>query len=162
MSLIELLVEKKIILVGLGLTGSLLMLAILIAVLAAVRRANAARMIRLQRQQRQRRVVREIEPEDDEVLEEIAVPARAVEMSVTRLPKPSVLVQTAPETPAPEPTDTDEPEMSDAMRDIIESVFMDEELFAHYEILLRNTTPVMIGDLVTLSQNVAAKLRRAS
>ncbi len=161
MSLLDLILAQKGILLSIGL--ALLML------LAAAVLSIAARIRRLVRQRASARpVAQEAQPEEAPV--EVQ-PQNIVEVTEIRTVQPAPdkpVEQAAPmvqasqpvqqeEQPQPEPQDS----QSSAMQDILSSVFSDEEADARRGTLLNGLERVDISHLLALCNQVAAQLRAA-
>lgn len=150
MSLTELLLNQKPILIGLGLTGGMLLLAISFALLSYLRQANAAHAAR-----------RSVYTQFENPLEQLAEEVEAVSLNPgahSALAQSAVPQQQDAGQAETQQGETAEPEVSAALQDIISAVFMDEDRFAHYELLRSSTQPVDITELARLSKKVAQQL----
>lgn len=154
MSLIELILSRKEIVLSLALVGLILVLALLLAVAPMLRRRwkramkqrklkRAARLARLKEQR-----LRARQNETEEAAAVVDEPLPVVEE-----------VPAEPETPA-EPAEEEEPldAALSELQSMFEGVFEDEEVNARYANLLKGTEPISAEDLAKLASQVADQL----
>jgi len=180
MSLIELILAQKAILLTLVIAVMILMAGVVLSILPRIKASNAkkarqkARAAALARQRAQEQVEEETAEESDE-LAAVAAEAQAEVQATPPEPVPApvapVVVKAAPlpvppkPAPAPAaPAPTPAPAASSgggtsAMQDILSSVFVNDEAMARYEVLLRGLDNVDINDLLALCNQVADQLR---
>lgn len=156
MSLLDLILEKQIVVMSIGFALIPLLLAVLLVAGRRLRRVIAAYKQRRaeatllkaaqQEEQRQRKQQRASARQVVTLEEEVAVPV---------VPKAKSPVQEVPQEEAQKEEETLSPEM----QDILSSVFGDEESSAQYEILLADLGDVEIDDLLVLCNEVAGQLQ---
>lgn len=156
MSLTETLLNQTPILIGLGLTAGLMLLAILFAFVSYLRQLGIGRRRHSGQTVYDEVVAAAVEEENSSE----AAPLEAAIIKATRAP---LLAQPAAEAaPAEQPEEqpaATEPEVSSELQDIIASVFMDDDRFARYEMLRRDVPAVDIHELAALCQSIAGQLR---
>jgi hypothetical protein len=184
-SVIDLILEQKVIVFSMVFAGIVLAAAIFLFLYFRIRRILAQRPKRQERQARTNQSRADImdigSPEDvpfpvteadiEQPAAVSAVPGSRPQISPATSgapnapapanqpagkPAPSILQQKPEETqPAEERSDS---APSSAMQDLLSSVFGDGEAQARYDVLLAGTDPVDIEDLVSLADQIAQKL----
>ena len=199
-SLINLILSQKIIIISLGLAGLLMFLAVMLTLVGRLRKFNAKRaQLRAERKAEQEaerqamlafRAAQAEQAADDESEDEndepAARPSRAaaprakgsakpaavaaedtdqppvktVAAAPKAAPKPPVVKAPAPPPPTPAPAPATQPEAgpSAEMQNILASVFVDDELMARYDVLLRGLEVPSVSELLALCQDVAGQL----
>ncbi|MFN8564494.1 MAG: hypothetical protein U0703_23390 [Anaerolineae bacterium] len=197
MSLIEVMLARKEVLISLMIVGLVLVLAIVLAVgpgiyrrwkkmsarrqaARAARQAEAAKAKAAKKQKRGRAVTPAMADEDDEAeadaeTEEVAEAPAAVEQSGAKAPAPApaeaVAAQpepgaegTAVEAASEEEKSEEEKEKSagegvaSAMQDILDSVFVDDDVSGRYDVLLQGIEVGSAEELLTMASRIAAEL----
>jgi cell division protein FtsL len=166
-SLLDLILAQKGILLSAGIAALLLVTAIMLSAVGRIRRSLA------QRAQRVRQAVAALEQVEVEQQQPDNSPVQPVEQAQTTpassLPQvaPSsvkpVLPAQAESATAQENTDDQQNQgPASAMQDILSSVFSDEEDSARQEALMKGLDTVGISDLLRLTNSVADELREHS
>ncbi len=196
MSLIEVMLARKEVLISLMIVGLVLVLAIVLAVgpgiyrrwkkmsarrqaARAARQAEAAKAKAAKKQKRGRAVTPATADEDDEAeadteTEEEAEAPAAVEQSGAKAPAPTpaeaVAAQPEPgaegtaEAASEEEKSEEEKEKSSgegvasAMQDILDSVFVDDDVSGRYDVLLQGIEVGSAEELLTMASRIAAEL----
>ncbi|MFN8449875.1 MAG: hypothetical protein U0521_15140 [Anaerolineae bacterium] len=196
MSLIEVMLARKEVLISLMIVGLVLVLAIVLAVgpgiyrrwkkmsarrqaARAARQAEAAKAKAAKKQKRGRAVTPATADEDDEAeadteTEEEAEAPAAVEQSGAKAPAPApaeaVAAQPEPgaegtaEAASEEEKSEEEKEKSagegvaSAMQDILDSVFVDDDVSGRYDVLLQGIEVGSAEELLTMASRIAAEL----
>ncbi|MCC7446390.1 MAG: hypothetical protein IT324_03190 [Anaerolineae bacterium] len=181
MSLIELILAQKAILLTLVIAVMILMAGVGLSILPRIKASNAkkarqkARAEALARQHALEQAEEEAAAEAEE-LAAVAAEAQAEVQAAPPEPAPAPVAPTvvkpapvaaAPPKPAPAPTPAPTPapaassggSASSAMQDILSSVFANDEAMARYEVLLRGLDNIDINDLLALCNQVADQLR---
>jgi hypothetical protein len=180
MSIIDFIFKQQLVLISLGLVALTLFLALALAVITRMRRIFAVRKQRREeaRQQamaykRHKKWARARRHEDD-IDEDLVdtIVARPRSHSSNEKPKSQPVAGAPPqatgyeaeeeasETETPEDTGEgkDNSEVSEEMNSILADVFMDEEIFDRYSILLSGIEPVSASNLAELSAEISAEL----
>ena len=196
MSLIEVMLARKEVLISLMIVGLVLVLAIVLAVGPGIyrrwkkmsarrqaartaRQAEAAKAKAAKKQKRGRAVTPATADEDDEAeadteTEEEAEAPAAVEQSGAKAPAPApaeaVAAQPEPgaegtaEAASEEEKSEEEKEKSagegvaSAMQDILDSVFVDDDVSGRYDVLLQGIEVGSAEELLTMASRIAAEL----
>jgi Tfp pilus assembly protein PilX len=164
MSLTDLLLAQKGILLSIGLAFLLLIAAVVLTVVSRMRRLSA------QRAARRARLEKEQAARNSEIQAE-TVATTVVQAPVgTVSPAPTAPAQAAPAktiggsgTAKPESQPGQQPVPEDAaspMQDILSSVFGGDEVSERYEALLKGLEPIDISNLIALSEQIAEQLHR--
>lgn len=172
MSLLDLILGQKVILISIGVALLLIVAAIFMAVIPRIRRNRALKA--QQRAAEQARLEAEKLAEAEEVEEVIklpvvkgkgAAPAAANAPAAPAAAKPATppAAPAAAKPPAPlvstEPAKTPEAEKEKGgMQDILSSVFADEANSERVEALLRGMSDVEMAELLTLAQNIKVQM----
>ncbi len=175
MSLIDLILGQKIILLSAGFAVLVLLAAITLALVARIRRRSA-----LKARQKALAAQTAVEEDDGDVAvtavraqaaprrQQAETPRRAAAQPAAPVtsaavqpgqpPKPSVSFKPAQQ-PQETQSTTQEPETSSAMQDLLSSVFQDDEALERFQVLLRGLDTVNINELESLCNTVANQLR---
>lgn len=172
MSLIDLILGQKGILISLGLAFLLLFVALLLGATGRLRASSAKRKRRKAKQAAM--VAAQVTQLDQSSQANAPITAKAhvqpisdITPTPSHTPTPSQVASTAgavKATPVTSTVVTAPPEgqvegqLSGAMQDILSSVFVDEDAVARYEVLLRDLDNIEISDLLTLCQQVTRQL----
>ena len=176
MSLIELLLSRKEVVLSLAVIGLILLALVMLALTPALIRSwkkrtarqkaeKAARIARNKKNKRkQQRANATPRPRPIEVLAEQNTSApETVSPPVIEthaVPPPPVI-----ETPivlAPEEDEEEIPEVTSSLQDVLDSVFTDDENVSRYEVLLKDVEPVSAGAVLDLAAQVADELAALS
>jgi hypothetical protein len=146
MSLLELILQQRLILASIGFAAALMAMALLLLIVIRMRKFAAKRAV-------QRQAIDVVTAD-----EEVTSPApmiTTVSKAVVNLPsKPTPVIGAATTTSTQQEAEPDK-----AMQDLLNSVFVDEEALERYQVLLKGTSDIDIQDLATLSQNIVVRLR---
>jgi biopolymer transport protein ExbB/TolQ len=164
MSLLDIILGQKIILLTLGIALVPLLAAVLLSLIAHLRRYQTKRAVRRklaaalrsQVAENRRQTVQESDPEE------------AIEAALTRVERSATPRQAVEDTPQPDEEESEPDEeteavegevVSSAMQDLLTSVFGEDDDHAQYEVLLEGLEPVSAADLAALSQKLLNELR---
>jgi hypothetical protein len=162
MSLTELLLAQKGILLSIGLAFLLLTAAVVLTVVSRLRRLSAQRAARRARLEKEQAAV--------DIQAETITPIVAQAPVVKVAPTPPAPPQAAPvktavvaATPKPESQPSQQPVPEAAaspMQDILSSVFGGDEVSERYGALLKGLEPIDISNLIALSEQIAEQLHQ--
>jgi hypothetical protein len=164
MSLLDIILGQKIILLTLGIALVPLLAAVLLSLIAHLRRHQTKRAarrklaaaLRSQVADNRRQTVPESDPEG--AIE--AAPAHSEQSTAPRQTAESTSQPDEEESEPDEETEAVEGEVvSSAMQDLLTSVFGEDDAHAQYEVLLEGLEPVSAADLAALSQELLNQLR---
>ena len=187
MSLINMILSQQIVVISLGLALLLMAVAILLTVMGRLRQYNVKRAHRRTQRKANQEAERQAltafrlsqeqartqgqdidEPSElarQGIAQPAAKPAKHSSTTPTTTATPSV-IPAAQEGAVVLTTDTTaqpaahaEPGPSDEMQSILASVFVDDELLARYDVLLRGLNETSISELLALSEKVAGNLK---
>ncbi len=147
MSLINQLLENKLIIVMVGIAGLLILAAVQISLLSAIRarldkraRRKKAERARLLAAKRRRAALRAAELASENA------PAESTEQAVA--------IDDAPENETPAEGEETEPAEPSEIQTLLADVFIDEEDAARFEALLANVRPIAIDELLLLNEKI--------
>ncbi|HVO68779.1 MAG TPA: hypothetical protein VMT24_01965 [Aggregatilineaceae bacterium] len=170
MTLVELIVSKKLILLSIGLAFAPLLAAVTLIVVSRLKQ-NAARRARVKRAQAAtRQAVMASVQQQAQASAEPAAPVQAQSttpagvQSTDRPPKTSPVPPEQPQEQPPEEDNTSEqaaPE-SPEMQDILSSVFAEDEVSTRYEALLERLDNIDVSELATRCNEVAHQMHAGS
>lgn len=166
MSLVDLLLEQKIIVISI--------IAALIPLLLAAGFMVRKRVLHMLSQRAKKRAAQQAEVEARQAAEAIMQSTRS-EAAVSQ-PEPTAPAENAPQKEADKPAEetakalaeaaksetSDQNQSSDEIQSLLSSVFADEETDERRAMLLEGTTPIEIGELAQLCHAVAGQLRANS
>ncbi len=192
MSLIDLVLSQKVVILTLAIIGLILLLAVGIVVLPIIRRKQkqwaAQRRVRLaekaaQAEQQKQQKHQELKHQKrDAQKDRAAVPAVVLRSADQQSEEPETVAVTPQVEPEPatateapvqqvaaeettaEASETESTERSAAsdVQDILDSVFVNDEEDSRYEVLLRGIEVVSSDELLAMATRIAAELRRES
>jgi cytoskeletal protein RodZ len=190
-SLIELILEQQAILISLGVVGLVILLAVAVVVGVQLRKVMAKMAVaQAQRKEAAARRAAEAaerkrgnrsskrhdneSPEGEEAPSPIAIAGLTAfaEVPVETMPVAEATVESAPVGAAapstvppadanPATPEAEAAETTDAMKDLLTSVFFDEGSQERFDNLLRGSEPIEIDALAQFSQQIAAQLNNA-
>jgi hypothetical protein len=170
MTLVELIVSKKLILLSIGLAIAPLLAAVTLIVVSRLKQ-NAARRARVRRAQAAaRQAVIASAQQQANASPEPAAPLQAQSTTpagVQSTDRPARTSPVPPEQSQEQPPEADNaseqaaPE-SPEMQDILSSVFADDEDSAHYEALLEGLDDIDVSELATMCNEIAHQMRAGS
>jgi hypothetical protein len=171
MTIVELIVSKKLIVLSIGLAIAPLLAAITLIVMTRLQR-NAARRAHVRRAQAAaRRAIIASAQQQANADPEPAAPLQTTQSTtpagVQSTDRPARTSPVQPEQPQEQPPEEDTaseqaaPE-SPEMQDILSSVFADDEASTHYEALLEGLDDVDASELATMCTEIAHQMRAGS
>lgn len=176
MSLIDMLLGQKIILLSAGFAVLIFFAAIMLALIPRIKRGQAKRAQERAERAAVKAAQMELEAEEaaaqaekskprrrqvqPSVVQQPTVPAPATAVPAAAIPQPG---QPPKPAEAAKPTEQSpaaaaQPEASADIQNILSAVFQDDEALERYEVLLRGLEPVSASDLLELSRTVSDQL----
>jgi hypothetical protein len=163
-SLVDLILAQKGILLSAGIAVLLLVTAIVLTIAGRIRRSLAQSARRARQAAAALEQVEDAQQPDDNPVQQGVVQG----VQVAQSPQPAQSSVKPITQAAPAAGQEDQPEQQNqegaasAMQDILSSVFSDEESSARQEALMKGLDTVEISDLLTLTNSVADQLREYS